>query len=97
MSAWPPPWIRSAKTPCNQRRLNQAPASRRAWTRAAAAFVAFAGPLDLLMRSAHRSSPKHATEDRVHLFEVIAQVEHGFELGRRQRLGDVGIGLEQIQ
>jgi len=35
---------------------------RGALRRTAAAFVAFAGPLDLLTRSARRSSPRAATD-----------------------------------
>ncbi|AOF98258.1 hypothetical protein BSY17_2834 [Sphingobium sp. RAC03] len=38
-----------------------------------------------------------AVEDGVDLLEMIVEVEFFFDLFRRQRGGDVGVGLEQFQ
>ena len=40
-------------------------------------------------------SAKHALEDRVDVLQVIAEVEHGLELGRLQLARHVLVGLEQ--
>src|SRR5476651_983969 len=68
------------------------PASRRAWPRAAAAFVAFAGPPDLLTRFAGRSSPsivRQFLDEMVHLLRGVFPAIAIDQLGRHAHGGAV--------